>query len=123
MAKPRINLRLLADLYDQLKLAAHSPRVTISEIVEAALDAYFDPIGQAGDASVLFARLDRMETRSDRLERDVAVASETLALFVRYWLSVTPPLPEIDQAAGEALGAKRFDRFMGQVAQAIAEGS
>ena len=123
MAKPRINLRLRADLYEQLKLAAMSPRVTISEIVEAALDAYFDPLGQAGEASAMIARLDRLEAHSGSLERDIAVASETMALFVRYWLSVTPPLPEIDRSAGEALGNKRFERFMGQVAAALADSS
>lgn len=123
MAKPRINLRLRADLHEQLKFAAMSPRVTISEIVEAALDAYFDPMGRGGEGAAVISRLDRLEHHAGNLERDVAVASETIAMFVRYWLSVTPPLPEIDRSAGEVLGTKRFERFMGQVAAALAESS
>jgi hypothetical protein len=29
-----------------------------------------------------------------RLERDVGLTAETLALFVRFWLTITPPLAE-----------------------------
>ena len=45
----------------------------------------------------------------NRLERDLGIATETLALFVRYFLTVTPPLPNTDQDAARALGRERFD--------------
>ena len=39
---------------------------------------------------------------STRLERDVGISVETLAVFVRFWLTTTPPLPDTAQAAARA---------------------
>jgi hypothetical protein len=33
----------------------------------------------------------------ERLERDVGISVETIALFVRFWLTATPYLPELTQ--------------------------
>ena len=37
-----------------------------------------------------------------RLERDVGLTAESLALFIRFWLTITPPLPNDAQAAAQA---------------------
>jgi hypothetical protein len=49
------------------------------------------------------------------------VLLESLALFVRYQLTVTAPLPEPDQAA-RAVGRDRFQAFVDQVGRQIAGG-
>ncbi|ACT58371.1 hypothetical protein [Hirschia baltica] len=119
MPKPRLNLRLSHSMHNKLKEMSTRPGVAINEIVEDALNGYFDPLGANTHATTLAKRIERLESLSGRLERDLAISSETMALFVQYWLTATPPLPEIDRDAAHALGRKRFDRFMGQVAERV----
>lgn len=121
MAKPRINLRLSPDIYDRLMRAAEPASVTLGEIVEAALLDYFETGGASRSFLHVSDQMDRIEELCIANEHAIAVVSETIALFARYWLTATPPLPEVDQAAAHALGVKRFERFMGQVAEAIAK--
>jgi hypothetical protein len=45
-----------------------------------------------------------------------------LALFIRYQLTVTAPLPEAD-AAAIAVGNDRFERFISQLGRQIAGGT
>jgi hypothetical protein len=51
----------------------------------------------------------------ERLADDASAQTETLALYILYYLCITPPLPEQNRAAAEALGQKRFERFISQV--------
>ncbi len=44
--------------------------------------------------------------------RETEVVSETLALFVRYFLMVTPPVPESERPAAEGLGRERYQVFI-----------
>ncbi len=52
----------------------------------------------------------------------MTVTAETLALYIRYYLTVTPPLPEQDQRAAQALGRERFEYFIEQLAKRLASG-
>jgi hypothetical protein len=45
--------------------------------------------------------------------------SETLALFVRYSLLVTAPIQESERQAAEALGRKRYEVFIREVAKRV----
>ncbi|MBN8906368.1 MAG: hypothetical protein J0H99_07030 [Rhodospirillales bacterium] len=56
-----------------------------------------------------------------RIERDVGIVLESLALFVRYELTVTAPLPEDDQVS-RTIGQERFQAFLDQVCRRIAGG-
>lgn len=40
--------------------------------------------------------------------RLVLLTAETLTLFVRFWLTITPPLPNDAQAAAQIKGRERF---------------
>ena len=55
------------------------------------------------------------------IARDQTVASETLALFVRYMLTVTPPIPDSDQEPARLTGRKRYDVFLAEVGRRVAE--
>src|SRR3546814_16066744 len=57
-----------------------------------------------------------------RVDRDTQVILETLALFIRFELSIQVPLAEKDHA-GRALAAKRFEAFGNQVGRHLASGS
>jgi hypothetical protein len=57
-----------------------------------------------------------------RLERNQKFILETLALFVRYQLTIIPPLPKADQAAAHAMGETRFHGFIEAVARRFSSG-
>ena len=70
---------------------------------------------------LLKVRLDRLSREIGACRRDIEVVLEALALFVRYQLTVTAPLPEAD-AAALAVGNERFDRSIAQLGRQIAAG-
>ena len=57
-----------------------------------------------------------------RLERDVGIGVETLALFVRFWLNTTPPLPEPAAKAARAQAGARYDNFVAALGRRLNEG-
>ena len=118
--KPRINAYLDDPIADQLALIAKRPGANKSAIVNAALDRFFNPEPD-NQTAALIRRLDRMTRALDRLDRNTGIGVETLALFIRYFLTVTPPLPVDDQAAAHALGRERFEMFVAQVGRRLAQ--
>ncbi|MGE6699299.1 hypothetical protein ACQKH5_16495 [Hyphomonas sp. NPDC076900] len=57
------------------------------------------------------------------IERDVALLLETLGQFVLYWLTRTDPIPEGEREIAHALGQRRFDYFIQQVARRSVSGN
>jgi hypothetical protein len=47
---------------------------------------------------------------------------ETLALFVRFWLTVTPPLPPEAQAAAQLKGRQRHEGFVEALGRRLQRG-
>ncbi len=122
MAKPRINIHVSRDVNRLLDQAAKRPNVSKAAIVDAALAAFLSPEADDRRDAAIIRRLDRMDRRLNRLERDFTVIGETLALHIRYYLTVTPPLPEQDRKAAQALGRERFEYFIEQLAKRLAGG-
>jgi hypothetical protein len=122
MGKPRLNLRLRADLSRKLEEATRRPGVTKNALIEKALEEYFEPEIRHGLEERLLARLDRFEIRQGEIERDVALLLETLGQFVLYWLTRTDPIPEGERDIAHALGQRRFDYFINQVARKVRRG-
>lgn len=108
-------LRQLVDLADRKKLSR-------SSIVEAAVTSFLSPDGSDRFEAALTRRLDRLSRQVQRLERDLSIATETLALFVRFWLTVTPPLPADAQAVAQAKGRERFEDFVVALGRRLAKG-
>ncbi len=120
--KARLCVYLSDPVEQQLALAAKRPGASKSALTEAALSAFLNP-GQDGKPDpVLVRRLDRMSRQIERIERDQTVVSETLALFIRYYLTITPPLPGAGQDAARALGKERFEYFVSQLGRRLAGG-
>ena len=120
--KPRHHLYLDDELTEQLEALAAKPGSSKSAIVSDALRAYLARRGARELDDMLRVRLDRISRHLARLERDQQILLESLALFIRYQLTVTAPLPEADQAAARALGQERFQAFVDQVGRRIADG-
>lgn len=120
--KPKLSVYLSDQVAKRLTLAANRPGTNKSAIVDAALDRFLNPErDQSGDAA-LVRRLDRMSRQLGQIDRDLSITAETIALFVRYYLTITPPLPSGDQNAARALGRERFDMFVAQVGKRVASG-
>jgi len=108
-------LRSLADF------AARRDR-SRSLIAEAAIASFLSPDSDERREAATAKRLDGIDRRMQRLERDTGIAVETLALFVRFWLSSTPPLPDATQAATRAKAGERYDNFLDTLGRRLAKG-
>ncbi len=67
-------------------------------------------------------RLDRIDRNIQRLERDIGIANEAFAIFMRSWLTSTATMPEAVQAASQAKGGERYDRFLEALGRRLAKG-
>jgi hypothetical protein len=72
--------------------------------------------------AALARRLDRMSRSIDRLERHVTISNEALAVFVRFWLTSTPPLPDGALPAAQAKGRERYQGFVEALGRRLARG-
>lgn len=57
-----------------------------------------------------------------RLERDLGISIEMLAVFVRFWLATTPTLPEPAAQATRAKAGERYEAFVGALGRRLAKG-
>lgn len=118
----RLNVYFPPELARQVSELAIRRRISRSAIVEAAVAAYLSPDGGDRLEAAFARRLDRLSRQVQRLERNTGLTTETLALFVRFWLSVTPPLPDEDQAAAQVKGRKRYEGFIETLGRRYASG-
>lgn len=120
--RTRMNVYFRPELLRQLIDLADRKRLSRSSIVEAAVTSFLSPDGADRSEAAFTRRLDRLSRQVQRLERDVSIATETLALFVRFWLTVTPQLPADAQAAAQAKGRERFEGFVEALGRRLAQG-
>ena len=109
-------------LLGQLEQLAARPGSNMSAIVSDALSSYLERRGAAELDDRLRVRMEKLGSQLNRIERDIGIVMESLALFVRYELMVTAPLPEVDQAAARALAQDRFQAFIDQVSRRLTNG-
>lgn len=119
--KVRHQLFLPKSLSDRLEALAAKPGASKSAILADAVTAWLNRRGASELDDRFGLRLDRMSKALSRIERDDDVILETLALFIRFELSIQVPLAENDQA-GRAMAAKRFEAFVAQVGRQVAAG-
>jgi predicted transcriptional regulator len=119
--KVRQNLYIDRELSEALEGLALRPGGNKSRIVNEALRIWLARRATKEVDDLLKVRLDRISRETARCRRDIEVMLEALALFVRYQLTVTAPLPEAD-AAALATGNERFERFIAQLGRQIAGG-
>ncbi len=110
--RDRLNLSLPVEMIAQINDLAARRRLTRSAIVEAAVTSFLSPDGADRLEAAFARRLDRLTRQVQRLERDSGLSTEALALFIRFWLTITPPLPSDAQAAAQAKGRERYEGFI-----------
>ncbi|KGB98665.1 CopG family transcriptional regulator [Burkholderia cepacia] len=122
MSQYRLNLFIPHDHAKRLNELATKKGVSKSSIVAAALASWLSP--DAGDQreAAIAKRLDRLTRQFEKLERDQNIEIETLALFIRYFLTVSAPVPEGHQEAARAQGRARFEQFVEQLGRHLMRG-
>ncbi|GGI34092.1 MULTISPECIES: ribbon-helix-helix domain-containing protein [Bradyrhizobium] len=118
----RMNVYFPPELLAQITELADRKNISRSAIVEAAVSSFLSPDGSDRREAAFSRRLDRISRQMQRLERDLGLTAETLALFVRFWLTVTPPLPSDAQAAAQAKGRERFEGFVETLGRRLQKG-
>ena len=112
-------LYLSEAMTQQLRVIAETQHVAKSEILDRALKRYL--MNESGDQPADLVVLQQVSNSRSlrRLERDLAIATELIATFVRYFVTITPPLPAGERAAARALGQLRFEQVVEDIARRL----
>ncbi|NCP44600.1 MAG: CopG family transcriptional regulator [Sphingomonadales bacterium] len=111
--------RLPPKLSSHLVDYAARKRVTQALVVQTALASYLSPDSSERMEAALTRRLDRMSRQLERLERDVEISNEAISLFVQFWLTTTPALPESELKAAKISGRSRYSDFISALGDRI----
>jgi hypothetical protein len=115
--KPKVAVYLTDDVAARLAIAAKRPGTTKSKVVNDALDLFLDPTREKHLAATIVASQRDLSREVRLVHRDLDIVAETIALFLRYFLTVTPPLPRSEQESARLLGRERFDVFIKEIAR------
>lgn len=115
--KSKHTFRLPPELADRLADYARRKRVTQAQVVETALNSFLSPDGSERMEAAFSRRIDKVTRQLDKLDYRAELNSEALALFVRFWLTANPALPDAARAAAQAQGKERFEGFIEALAR------
>jgi hypothetical protein len=122
MSGPRLTVYLTNPVADRLELASVRKRSSKSALVNEALDRMLNAQRDETHEAGMARRLDRMAKQFASCERNQFVVLESLAMFVRYYLTLTAPTPKAEQDASRIIGNQRFEAFVAQVGKRVAGG-
>jgi len=120
--KTRMNVYFEPELLKKVEALALRRNISKSAVIEAAVASFLSADASERLEAVFARRMDRIGRQIDGLDEDLAILGETLSLFIRFWLTVTPPLPESAQASAKAKGAERFEGFLQSLGRRLATG-
>jgi hypothetical protein len=119
-SKRRYSVLLSSELADRFERVAKLRHGAKSALVEEALDRRLNPEKYPLLDDALLRRLDEQSSGLATLKRDTAINTEMISLFVRYFLTITPPLPDNEQKPARILGKQRFEVFVAQIGRRLA---
>lgn len=122
MSRTRLNVFLERDHAKRLDELAAMKGLSKSSIIAAALSSFLSPDSDDRREAATAKRLDRLSDQFGKLERDQNILIETVALYVRYFLTVSTPVPEAHQDAARAQGRVRFEQFVAQLGRHLLKG-
>jgi predicted transcriptional regulator len=123
MKKAQLSIYLDPETFGSLEAFAKRQGKPKSLVAEAAIASFLSPDDSDRREAAIAKRLDRIVRVLERLERNESVTLETIALFVRFWLTSTPALPEHSSPTARAKGAERYDRFVEALGRRLSSGS
>lgn len=123
MKKVQLSIYLDPETFKVLEAFASRRGQPKSLVVEAAIGSFLSPDDSDRREAAIAKRLDRIVRVLERLERNDGITLETIALFIRFWLTSTPALPEHSSPVARAKGGERYDRFVEALGRRLASGS
>lgn len=120
--KVRLSVYLDPNLMHSLADYAARREQSRSLVAEAAVASFLSPDANERREAATAKRLDSIDRRLQRLERDMGIVVEMTAVFIRFWLASTPQLPDAAQAAARAKAAERYDNFLSALGRRLAKG-
>ncbi|WP_099864883.1 CopG family transcriptional regulator [Pararhizobium haloflavum] len=120
--KAQISVYLDPDIMAMLADFAARRGQSRSLVAEAALASFLSPDGEERREAAIARRLDQIDRRMTRMERDTGISVESLAVFIRFWLATTPALPEPAAQAARAKAGERYERFVTALGRRLAKG-
>jgi hypothetical protein len=81
-------------------------------IVEAAITSFLSPNADERREAAVAKRLYQIDRRIARIERDVGIPVETLALFVQFWRTTAPLVLQPAAKAARAQTGARYEGFV-----------
>ena len=120
--KQRLSVYLDPDIMKALAVYAARRDQSRSLVAEAAIASFLSRDAAERQEAATTKRLDQLDRRMTRMERDLGISVEMLAVFVRHWLTTNPPLPESAQAAARAKAGERYDAFVAALGRRLAKG-
>lgn len=123
MKKTQLSIYLDGEIFRALEAFAKQRDQPKSVVVEAAVASFLSPDDSDRREAAIAKRLDRIVSVLERLERNDGITLETIALFIRFWLTSTPALPEQSSPAARAKGAERYERFLEALGRRLSSGS
>lgn len=121
--RTRMNVYFDPALLKQIEALSMRRKVSKSAIVEAAVASFLSGDTSEKLEAAMSRRLDKIGRQIDGLDEDLAVLGEAVSLFIRFWMTITPPLPESAQASARVKGTERFEGFMQTLGKRLATGS
>jgi len=123
MKKVQLSIYLDPETFATLEAFAKRHGKPKSLVAEAAIASFLSPDESDRREAAIAKRLDRIVRVLERLERNDTITLETIALFIRFWLTSTPALPEHSSPSARAKGAERYDRFVEALGRRLSSGS
>lgn len=120
--KARMNVYFEAQLLKKVDELAARRNLSKSLIIEAAVASFLSPDAEDRREAAITRRLDGIVRKVERLDDNLRILSDALLLYVRFWLTVTPPMPESEQVAARKTGAERYEAFVEALGRRIAKG-
>ncbi|MFG1228620.1 ribbon-helix-helix protein, CopG family [Xanthobacter wiegelii] len=120
--RDRLNLTLPVEMIGRINELADRKRLPRSAIVEAAVASFLSPDAADQREAAFTRRLDRLSRQVQRIERDVRVTADALSLYIRFWLTITPPLPPDAQAVAQIKGRERYEGFIETLGKRLQKG-
>ena len=120
--KTQISVYLDPEIMAMLSDYAARREQSLSLVAEAALASFLSPDDAERREAIVARRLDQLDRRMTRIERDVGISVETLAVFIRFWINSSPALPEPAAQAARAKAGERYERFVAALGRRLAQG-
>ncbi|SDO66028.1 hypothetical protein SAMN05444050_4685 [Afipia sp. GAS231] len=116
----KVTVQLSEQMFERLEAATDRPGVGKSMVVENALERFLDlapPI-----EGLIHDHFDRIGSQLERLQSELQIIAETVALHARYHLTITPPMSQSQQHEACGLGRDRFNELAKQVERRVRSG-